>query len=199
MAHATRRPARRLARFALVAGAALALLLGSQAPGGADRPDGAPARAPDAVRQAAAAARPNVLLVVTDDQREGTVTPEIMPNMYRELVQRGFRFTNSFVTNSWCCPSRASILTGQYSHTNGVWTVGGQFGLKSWLPHESSTLATWLQGAGYRTGIVGKYFNGYGTPDIPAYKPPGWDTTAIVTDLIYTENPGYFDYNVFTG
>src|SRR4029453_10920806 len=110
----------------------------------------------------------------TDDQRGGTVTPAIMPNTYRELVQHGFRFNNSFVTNAWCCPSRASILTGQYSHTNGVWTVGGKYGVQAWLPHESSTLATWLQDAGYRTGIVGKYFNGYGTTAVPAYKSKGW-------------------------
>ena len=193
MAHLMRRPARRpLARIGLLAVAAMTILLGSQAPGATSRP-------PAATLQAAADVRPNVLLVVTDDQREGTVTPAIMPNTYRELVEHGFRFNNSFVTNAWCCPSRASILTGQYSHTNGVWTVGGEFGMKAWLPHENSTLATWLHRAGYRTGIIGKYFNGYGTADIPAYKPKGWDTTAIITDLVYSRNPGYFDYDLFTG
>jgi N-acetylglucosamine-6-sulfatase len=191
MTHSTQCPARRpLALIGLLAVAALTILFGWQAPGATSQP---------ATQQAASAKRPNILLVVTDDQREGTVTPAIMPNTYRELVQHGFRFRNSFVTNAWCCPSRASILTGQYSHTNGVWTVGGQFGIKAWLPHENSTLATWLQGAGYRTGIIGKYFNGYGAADLPAYKPRGWDTTAIISGIDYTQNPGYFDYDLFTG
>jgi N-acetylglucosamine-6-sulfatase len=154
---------------------------------------------PTAASQQAAVPRPNVLLVVTDDQKEGTVIPQVMPATHRELVQNGFRFTNSYVTNAWCCPSRASILTGQYSHTNGVWTVGGPRGMAAWFPHEGSTLATWLQGAGYRTGIVGKYLNEFGTANIPAYQPPGWDTTAIMTNLVYSVNPGYFNYNLWEG
>ena len=120
-----------------------------------------------------------------------------MPRTHRALVEKGFRFTNSFITNAWCCPSRASILSGQYSHTNGVWTVGGPYGMKAWLAHEESTLATWLHDAGYRTGIVGKYLNEYGAAHIPAYAPPGWDTTAIMTNLVYSVNPGYFDYRLF--
>jgi arylsulfatase A-like enzyme len=148
---------------------------------------------------APAPARPNVLLVVTDDQREGTVTPQVMPNVHRGLVSHGFRFTRAFVTNPWCCPSRASILTGQYSHTNGVWTVGSPAGITAWFPHESSTLATWLHQSGYRTGIIGKYLNGYGKPAVPAYKPPGWDTTAIISGLDYENDPGYFDYDLFDG
>jgi arylsulfatase A-like enzyme len=164
---------------------------------GAHRPPESADGAPPVTPQVAVDARPNILLVVTDDQREGTVRPGIMPNTHRELVKGGFRFTNSFVTNPWCCPSRASILTGQYSHTNKVWTVGGRHGMEAWLPHESSTLATWLHQAGYRTGIVGKYLNEYGTTAIPAYQPPGWDTTAIMTNLVYSQNPGYFNYNLF--
>ena len=150
-------------------------------------------------QRAVAGRRPNVLLVVTDDQKQGTVTRRIMPHTHRALVRNGFRFTNGFVTNSWCCPSRASILTGQYSHNNGVWTVGGKFGMKAWFAHEDSTLATWLHRAGYRTGIVGKYFNEYGTPNIRAYRPRGWDRTAIMTNLIYSLNPGYFNYRLFEG
>jgi N-acetylglucosamine-6-sulfatase len=179
----------------MAATTALLAALGAAIPG----PNGGAGPPSMTALPVAADTRPNILLVVTDDQREGTVTPRIMPNTYRELVQHGFRFSRSFVTNPWCCPSRASILTGQYSHTNGVWTVGSPAGITAWFPHEGSTLATWLHGAGYRTGLIGKYLNGYGKPSIPAYKPPGWDTTAIITDLDYSENPGYFDYDVFDG
>lgn len=146
----------------------------------------------------AAATRPNVLLIVTDDQidRPRTVTAQIMPNVYRELVQQGTRFTNAFVTNSWCCPSRASILSGQYSHTNGVWTVGGRYSLPAWRNHENSTLATWLHGAGYRTGLVGKYLNEYGATSGTTYIPPGWDDWRAIMNLNYQVNSGYYDYDL---
>jgi arylsulfatase A-like enzyme len=197
-ADAEKRPRRKSVARALVVGAAMLLAISAVAAAGGAAGPTAPAHGPSSVRQQAAVdVRPNVLLVITDDQVAGTVTPPIMPNTYRELVQRGFRFTNAFVTNPWCCPSRASILTGQYSHTNGVWTVGGPYGMAAWFPHESSTLATWLDRAGYRTGIIGKYFNEYGQPAVPAYKPPGWDMTAIMTDLDYATNSGYFDYDLF--
>jgi N-acetylglucosamine-6-sulfatase len=114
-------------------------------------------------------ARPNILLIVTDDQRADTLWA--MPQVRRRLGRHGIIFENGFVTNSLCCPSRATILTGQHSHTTGVWTNaapdGGFEGFR-----DDSTVATWLDSAGYRTGYMGKYFNGY---DEARYVPPGWD------------------------
>ena len=89
-----------------------------------------------------------------------------------ELAGHGISFERGYVSNPLCCPSRASILTGRYSHSNGVYTnQNGQ-------PHggfrafdDRSTVATWLDEAGYRTAMLGKYFNGYEGP----YVPPGWD------------------------
>jgi arylsulfatase A-like enzyme len=141
--------------------------------------------------------RPNILLIVTDDQKYGTVTPSIMPNVYRELSQRGVTFDNGFVSNSWCCPSRASILSGQYSGHNGVWTSGGALGLTAWRRHETTTLATWLHGAGYRTAIIGKYLNGYGARASMTYWPPGWDVTDIIMNIDYHGHDGYYDYDTF--
>lgn len=146
---------------------------------------------------ASSTARPNVLLVVTDDQVAGTVTPDIMPNLYREMVLSGVQFTKGFVSNSWCCPSRASILSGQYSGNNGVWTTGGLWGLQAWRAHESSTVATWLRAAGYRTGIIGKYMNGFAFDPGTTYTPPGWDTTAIPMDLTYRDDTGYYNYDLW--
>jgi N-acetylglucosamine-6-sulfatase len=111
-------------------------------------------------------------------------------------VQQGTRFTNAFVTNSWCCPSRASILSGQYSHTNGVWTTGGRYSLPAWRNHENSTLATWLHGAGYRTGLVGKYLNEYGATSGTTYIPTGWDDWHAIMNLNYPVNSGYYDYDL---
>lgn len=116
--------------------------------------------------------RPNVVLIVTDDQRWDTLWA--MPNVRSLLGDAGVTFTNAFVSNPACCPSRASILTGTYSHTNGVWTNQSWYGGFTAFD-ESSTLATWLQAAGYRTSLIGKYLNGYHGPGSDGYVPVGWD------------------------
>lgn len=135
--------------------------------------DPAPMAAPIATDEVSAAAterRPDIVLILTDDQRFDTLWA--MPTVQSELVAKGIQFTRGYVSNALCCPSRTSILTGQYSHSTGVYTN------KSQQPHggfsafrDRSTVATWLQDAGYRTAMLGKYLNGYkGT-----YVPPGWD------------------------
>jgi arylsulfatase A-like enzyme len=68
----------------------------------------------------ASVTKPNVVVIVTDDQRTDTLWA--MPIVRSELVGRGIRFANRFASNPLCCPSRASILTGTYSHTNSVYT-----------------------------------------------------------------------------
>jgi arylsulfatase A-like enzyme len=76
-----------------------------------------------------------------------------------------------------CCPSRACILRGQYTHNHGVYSntaPSGGFGRFYALQDETSTLATWLQQAGYRTALIGKYLNGYPFPEDREYIPPGW-------------------------
>jgi len=130
-------------------------------------------------------APPNVVLIVVDDMRwdEMTVPTALgetlpasyLPTIRSELIAKGFAATNAFVPNSLCCPSRASILTGNYSHSNGVWNnqnVLGRGGFASFRPLEGSTLATWFHAAGYRTGLVGKYLNGYTEL---THVPQGWD------------------------
>jgi arylsulfatase A-like enzyme len=111
---------------------------------------------------------PNIVLVLTDDQRWDMLGR--MPKVQRRLVDHGIKFKRAFVVNSFCCPSRATILTGQYSHSTGVYNVEPPHGgFVSF--HDQSTVVTWLHAAGYRTALIGKYLNGYsGT-----YIPPGWD------------------------
>jgi arylsulfatase A-like enzyme len=112
--------------------------------------------------------RPNIVLIVTDDQRWDTLGS--MPATQRLLMGPGVTFRNAFVVNPLCCPSRASILTGGYSHTTGVYRNGGEYGPRAF--DDTSTLGTWLDAAGYRTGLVGKWMNTY--RDL-SYVPPGWD------------------------
>ena len=132
-------------------------------------------------------AAPNVVVIMVDDlevdSMEVLLDHQLVPNIERHLVSRGVAFTSSFVSNPLCCPSRATFLTGQYSHNNGVLTGKGrdeEGGVDAL--DDTSTLATWLHDAGYRTGHIGKYLNGYGIDrfsDVPqfrpTYVPPGWD------------------------
>jgi arylsulfatase A-like enzyme len=103
-------------------------------------------------------------------------------------------FTNAFVVNSLCCPSRASILTGEYSHSTGVYTnvPWNHGGFLAFRPHEKSTVATWLDRAGYRTALVGKYLNFYGSAARAGHVPPGWDRW-----VAFAENNGhYYNYRL---
>jgi arylsulfatase A-like enzyme len=120
--------------------------------------------------RALAAPRRNVLVVETDDQTMNDLAS--MPHVRALIADHGVSFTNSFVSLSQCCPSRATFLTGEYAHNHGVLTTQPPFG---GFPafHDRQSLAVWLQKAGYRTGLVGKYFNEYGRQD-PTYIPPGW-------------------------
>src|ERR1041385_1364849 len=108
------------------------------------------------------ARRPNILYIMTDDQAVGQMSCEggkilRTPNMDR-LAAGGVRFSNCFVTNSLCAPSRATALTGCYSHIHGV---TGNSAAKDAPPEFiRSTVATYpelLQRAGYRTAVVGKW------------------------------------------
>jgi N-acetylglucosamine-6-sulfatase len=140
---------------------------------------------------------PNVVVLVLDDL--DLWTWERLPALRNLLGGRDY--TNAFVTNSLCCPSRVSMLTGQYPHNHGVLSdeppIGG-FSRAVRNGVERLTVAYALQQAGYRTGLVGKYLNGYGDPDIHAeadepltYIPPGWDTWFATEGAL-----AYEDYTV---
>jgi arylsulfatase A-like enzyme len=115
---------------------------------------------------------PDIVLIVTDDQRWDTLWA--MPTVSERLVAPGVTFSEAFVVNPLCCPSRASILTGNYSHTHLIYRQDPPFGRFDWFD-DSSTLATWLDDAGYRTGLFGKYIDGGQHAALTGYVPPGWD------------------------
>jgi N-acetylglucosamine-6-sulfatase len=139
------------------------------------------------------AERPNIILIVTDDQNAQTIA--FMPNLQRLLVEGGTSFSHAFSPTPLCCPGRASIMRGQYAHNHGVKSndgVTGGFPKFFDAGNEASTLATWLQGAGYRTALVGKYFNAYPHGLVPPegyrspserYVPPGWDEWYGLLDI----------------
>lgn len=116
--------------------------------------------------------QPNILFIVTDDQN--TESLRYMPNV-RQLMSEGTTFQNATFSYPWCCPSRASILRGQYPHNTGIWSnrypSGGALLFRQ-KQLDASTVATWLDDAGYETGLIGKYLNEYDSNIVP----PGWDS-----------------------
>jgi N-acetylglucosamine-6-sulfatase len=145
---------------------------------------------PGAAATASGGDRPlNVVLIVTDDQRADTL--RFMPNVERLLAGHGVTFRNFFVTTPLCCPSRASILTGQYSrHTGVLDNFGPDGGAMSFDDH--STVSTWLANAGYTNALVGKYLNQYSALG-RCYFPPGWDEWDA---RISEPQSHYFDYTL---
>jgi arylsulfatase A-like enzyme len=136
--------------------------------------------------------RPNFVLIQTDDQTldslyatfrafPGAAKTRAMPNTLDLIGKRGMTFNRYYVPYPLCCPSRVSLLTGRYSHSNNVRgnnpPNGGYTGF-SFRAAASHNIATWLQGAGYRTVHVGKVMNGYGQEPFSdgTEVPPGWSS-----------------------
>ena len=127
--------------------------------------------------------RPNVIVIETDDQSNSL---RGMNNVARLLASKGTTFANSYAAYPLCCPSRATFLTGQYSHNNRVIStdlIQGYGALD-----ETRTLPVWLGRSGYRTAMVGRYLNGYGTDDGVVEEvrdtrqiPPGWSEWYALT------------------
>lgn len=123
--------------------------------------------------------KPNIILILTDDQDEASLA--YMPKLNSLLKDQGTTFSNFFFNYALCCPSRATILRGQYMHNhkiedNNGWTPFNQMG------YENSTIATWLNDVEYRNIYIGKYLNGYVSDAPDTYVPPSWDEWYAVVD-----------------
>jgi|SRR5215207_8922677 len=135
-------------------------------------------------------AKSNFVFILTDDMRKDDL--EYMPKTRALLGDNGMQFEKAFVSLAHCCPSRATIMRGQYAHNHGVWLTedapdGGWRGYKT-HGSEQDNIATRLHDAGYRTGLFGKYLNFYrDATTVPA----GWDDW-----FAKLPGSGYFDYSV---
>ena len=133
-------------------------------------------------------AKPNIVFILTDDMRKDDL--KYMPKTRSVLKAKGMSFSNAFVSNPLCCPSRATILRGQYAHNTGIWTnknVGRRAGVGQAYRNkgnEKDNVATRLDAAGYRTALIGRYFSGITNK---TFVPPGWD-------YWFSAWGGYFDY-----
>ncbi len=148
---------------------------------------------------------PNILVVTTDDMRWDEL--RYVPNVRRYVAKRGLRFASSFAPNPLCCPSRASFLTGQYSHNHRVYSHEAPYGFEAFDDH--LTVGTALNQAGYQTALVGKYLNGYGRqPSLVSgaasatYVPDGWTDWKVSIEKRWPAGSPYsggtYNYKRFT-
>ncbi len=143
-------------------------------------------RGSSASGEAARSGRPNIVFVLTDDLASNLV--RYMPHVLA-MQREGQTFSNYFVTDSLCCPSRASILTGRFPHDTGVYDNSppeGGYSVFHERGEETQTFAAALQRSGYRTALMGKYLNGYkpGATEGGSrpYVPPGWSEWDVAGD-----------------
>lgn len=118
---------------------------------------------------------PNIVFILADDM--DTPLLEFMPKTQKALAEQGVTFNQFFVSMATCCPSRTTILRGQYSHNTEIFETtlpDGGFEKFYALKEEKSTIAVWLEDAGYKTAFFGKYMNGYPATATQTYIPKGW-------------------------
>jgi len=140
--------------------------------------------------------KPNILFVLTDDLDYELIKK--LPKFKELMTAEGMTFENNFVSLSLCCPSRTSILLGQYAHNTGIFTNGkvtdkafdGGYGGFMSHGNDKKTVANDLQKAGYKTALFGKYLNGYEINNAGMSIPQGWSNWAVPID----GNP-YSNYN----
>jgi len=138
----------------------------------------------------AVAGPPNIVLIQADDQTLAQFNSRTMPNTMRLLARNGTTFRNYIATTAQCCPSRASLITGQYAHNDGVTSNGVGY---AGLVDKGNVLPVWLQQAGYLTFHVGKFMNGYQNfAHPPSLVPPGWDQW-----YSYLAGTRYYDYDLY--
>jgi uncharacterized repeat protein (TIGR01451 family) len=141
------------------------------------------------VAQVQASSRPNVVVIMTDDQDLESL--RVMTKTLALIGAEGTTFSNFFASFPLCCPSRSTFITGQYSHNHGVESNKPPEGGYGKLD-DSNTLPVWLQGAGYYTAHIGKWLNGYGVvnPD-PTEVPSGWSDWQGLVDPSTYQMYGY--------
>jgi N-acetylglucosamine-6-sulfatase len=149
---------------------------------------------PDSGRSGARVIPPNIVLFMTDDQDVQHHSLNYMPRLNKLFRQGGMEFVHYYVPTGLCCPSRATILRGQYCHNTKVYDNGdlsnATYKSGAWDKFveeglENETFVTMLQSVGYETALIGKYMNGYGGLEAIRHIPPGFDHWMGMTDMSF--------------
>lgn len=140
-----------------------------------------------------AASKPNVIVVMADDQDMLLDSLSVMPNVKKDIASQGVTYNNHYCTVAWCCPSRVNFLTGRAAHNTNVTALSPPYG--GWPKFASqglneNYLPIWIKQAGIRTYYFGKFMNSYGIKSMatPSH-PKGWDQSSFLLDP--------FTYNYF--
>jgi arylsulfatase A-like enzyme len=135
-------------------------------------------RAQDAAVASESVRRPNIVFMLVDDLDYRSMRH--MPRVRQRLGREGVTFTRAYTQYALCGPSRATLLTGRYAQNTGVRKNLDSYRIFHGRGLEHDTVAVWLQRAGYRTALIGKYINAYPTGAARNHVPPGWDRWAAV-------------------
>jgi len=132
---------------------------------------------------------PNVVVVMTDDERYDDMAT--MPLTQRFIGDAGVTFTRYYASYPVCCPARATFFTGQYAQNHGVRCLypacGGGYGKLN----QRNYLPVWLEDAGYVTSHIGKFLNGYGKEPGTSMRPKGWTDWQGLIDMTTYRMWGY--------
>ncbi len=142
-----------------------------------------------------ATGKPNIVFVLADDLdlREMAYLPAVQ----KLIGDRGLSLDDYFVSNSLCCPSRTTMLRGEYAHDTGVRSNGGpNGGFDAAFSHGDTedTIGNWMQSAGYATALYGKFLNGYPGNAGRTYEPKGWTDWGAAPDS--PQAYGEYNYDV---
>ena len=113
-----------------------------------------------------------------------------MPNVKRLLTKQGTTFNDAVDSFPLCCPARATFITGQYAHNHGVASNFWPYGWNG-MKNRANILPSWLQKVGYKTALIGKWLNGYGSLDAHGEVPKGFD---IWRGLLDASAYDYYNY-----
>jgi N-acetylglucosamine-6-sulfatase len=145
---------------------------------------------------AAPEGRPNIIVLLTDDQESSSL--RVMKTVNKELKRKGVTFKRFYTNFPLCCPSRTTMMTGEYAHNHGVLSneaPDGGYGVFN-DRHGNDYLPIWLQRAGYSTSYIGKFLNGYAEPDeygtLPRDVPVGWNDWHVLAP----SKAEYFNYTL---
>lgn len=133
-----------------------------------------------------AAKKPNVIVIMSDDQDMLLDSLSVMPNVKSQIGNKGVTYKKHYCTVAWCCPSRVNFLTGKAAHNTNVTSLSPPYG--GWPKFTSqglneNYLPVWIKNAGIRTYYLGKFMNSYGVSNlgVPSH-PKGWDYSSMLLD-----------------